>query len=204
MTKGIKIVLTERQEKWLINHFKHTKNTEISAKLNISERSVLRIARHLGLHKSRQFMARCQQEAAAAANRSNRINGTYPPKGYIIPRSEEYRFQPGVSVWERLGAKRFAEIRKRAAESWKQTFKKEKARATFGLEQHTCLRVIRQPREKVALRHYLKRSGYIVDDDKRIAYYTDSTQRGKRIEAKPQQWYKFRPLPPEDIENIEK
>ena len=149
-------------------------------------------------------MARCQQEAAAAANRSNRINGTYPPKGYIIPRSEEYRFQPGVSIRQRLGAKRFAEIRKRAAESWKQTFKKEKARATFGLEQHTCLRVIRQPREKVALRHYLKRRGYIVDDDKRIAYYTDSTQRGKRIEAKPQQWYKFRPLPPEDIENIEK
>lgn len=204
MTKGIKIVLTERQEKWLINHFKHTKNAEISAKLNISERSVLCIARRLGLHKSRQFMARCQQEAAAAANRSNRINGTYPPKGYIIPRSEEYRFQPGVSIRQRLGAKRFAEIRKRAAESWKQTFKKEKARATFGLEQHTCLRVIRQPREKVALRHYLKRRGYIVDDDKRIAYYTDSTQRGKRIEAKPQQWYKFRQLPPEDIENIEK
>lgn len=61
MGKTEKIILTPKQERWLTNHFKHTKNIECAERLGISLRSVVRIARSLGLTKSRQFMAKCQR-----------------------------------------------------------------------------------------------------------------------------------------------
>ena len=193
MSQGKKIVLTERQEAWLKKHFLHTKNAEIAAKLGISEASVHRLARALGLKKSRQYMTKCQRETAEAAQRSHRLNGTYPPKGFKIPRREEYQYKPGETCRDRLGAKRDAERARKAAESRAKTWKSEKARATFGLPQRTKLHVIPVPTAKIKLRCYLKSRGYIVDDVARIAYYDENTKRGKRIEAKQQPWYKFMP-----------
>ena len=196
MGQGKKIELTEKQENWLKKHFLHTKNAEIAAKLGISEASVHRLARALGLKKSRQYMTKCQRETAEAAQRSHRLNGTYPPKGFKIPRREEYQYKPGETCRGRLGAKRDTERARKAAESRAKTWKSEKARATFGLPQRTKLRVIPVPRAKLQLRYYLKKRGYILDEVKRIAYYDENTKRGKRIEAKQQPWYKFRPLDP--------
>lgn len=86
MSQGKKIVLTERQEAWLVKHFKHTKNADVAAKLGISPQAVARFAARLGLKKTPQFMKKCQREMTDAAHRSHLRNGTYPPKGYIIPR----------------------------------------------------------------------------------------------------------------------
>lgn len=196
MAKGIKITLTEKQENWLKKHFLHTKNAEIAQKLGISETAVHRFARALGLKKSRQYMVKCQRETADAAKRSHRLNGTYPPKGYKIPGSEKYQFKPGETCRDRIGAKREAERIRKSAETRKQTYKSERARAVWGFEQRTKMRVIRQPQAKIQLRYYLKKRGYIVDDVVRIVYYTETTKRGKKIEAKRQPWYKFMPLDP--------
>ena len=196
MAKGVKITLTEKQEKWLKKHFLHTKNAEIAEKLGISESAVHRFARALGLKKSRQYMVKCQRETADAAKKSHRLNGTYPPKGYIIPGSEKHRFKQGETCRDRIGAKREAERIRKSAATRKQTYKKEKARVIFGLEQRTKIKILQQPKEKILLRYYLKKRGYIVDDDARIVYYTDTTKRGQKIEAKQQPWYKFRPLEP--------
>lgn len=194
MAKGIKITLTDKQEKWLIRHYLHTKNEEIALKLGISETAVHRFARALGLKKSRQYMVKCQRAAADAAKRSHLINNTYPPKGYKIPGSEKYQFKPGESCRDRLGPKREAKRIRKSTEARKQTYKSERARAVWGFEQRTKMRVIRQPRVKIQLRYYLKKRGYIVDDAASIVYYTEATKRGKRIEAKKQPWYKFYPL----------
>lgn len=194
MAKGIKIKLTDKQEKWLIRHYLHTKNEEIALKLGISETAVHRFARALGLKKSRQYMVKCQRATADAAKRSHLINNTYPPKGYKIPGSEKYQFKPGKSCLDRLGPKREVQRIQRAVESRKKTYKSERARAIWGLERQTKLKVLRQPREKILLRYYLKKRGYIVDDAAFKVYYTDATKRGKRIEAKKQPWYKFYPL----------
>lgn len=148
-SKFTPIVLTDRQEAWLSKHFKHTKNEAIAKHLNISLRSVSRLARRRGLEKSKQFMKKCQQEAADKANISHRINGTYPPKGYRIPGSEKYLFQKGVRPVDRIGRKREAERIAKAAETRKQTFKLEKARALFGLPQQTRLSVVKHPREQI-------------------------------------------------------
>lgn len=105
MGKTVKIVLTPAQEAWLIKHFKHTKNDDIAEHLDISPRSVSRIARRLGLEKTKQFMRKCQNESIERMKILNRVNGNYPPKGYQIPNREKGYFKKGVTPLDRLGEK---------------------------------------------------------------------------------------------------
>lgn len=187
---GTKVVLTPQQEKWFITHFKHTKNEDVCKKLDISLTTMQRLKRKYGLKKSKQFMVKCQAECTQRAWEVNRERG-WPPKGFQIPNGDKGRFKPGYSPLERLGPKKFAERAKKSAETRRATFKRERARVVWGLEQKTKLRVAKQPQEKLWLRWYLKKRGYIVDDVARIAYYDENTKRGKRIENKKQPWYKF-------------
>ena len=107
--KGVKTTLSEAQQKWFIKHFKHTKNEDVAAKLGVSQRTAIRLARQLGLQKTRQFMTKCQRATADAAKASHLRNKTYPKKGSKIPRSEEFWFKVGESSLQRLGARREAE-----------------------------------------------------------------------------------------------
>ena len=191
----MKIVLTPEQESWLKKHFKHTKNDDIARRLGISVRSVNRIAGDLGLKKSRQFMQKTQQNAANKANESHRRNGTYPPKGYIIPRSEEFRFRKGERPIDRIGKEREAERIRKGVESRNELRKLEKARALYGLPRQTKLNVVKRPRLQIQLRHYLKKHcGYIVDRGSFVFYYTDETKRSAEIESRPRTGFTFLPL----------
>jgi len=189
--KGKKYILTERQEAWLKKHFKHTKNAEIAEKLGISETVVHRFARQFGLTKSTQFRHKVQAEITAAAKASHLRNGTYPPKGYIIPRSAEFRFKPGEKPVDRFGKRKEALRVHRSTEARKKTFRYEKARRTFGLPQKTKLRVFQQPKQRILDRYYLKKRGYILDEENFIAYWTEDTQRCTRLEARPKRYYRF-------------
>lgn len=189
-----KITLTPEQEKWLIAHFKHTKNEEIGERLGISQSSVHRFARELGLTKTKQFMRKVQKNTSERAKASHLRNGTYPPKGYRIPRSEEFQFKKGVSNIQRLGKAGERKRVEKSAASRRKTFKVERARKLFGLPQQTKLRVMREPRGKTCHRWYLKKRGYIIDDRELIAYWTEDTRRATILEKRPRQWYKFKPL----------
>jgi hypothetical protein len=72
----------------------------------------------------------------------------------------------------------------------------ERARALFGLEQKTRLRVKKQPLKKIQTRYYLRKRGYIIDDPAFVAYYDENTRRALKIEARPKQqrYYDFKPL----------
>lgn len=185
------IILTDQQETWLKKHFKHTKNEEIAERFGISKRSVNRLAEKRGLTKSWQFMKKCQLETAAAANRSHRLNGTYPPKGYKIPGGEKNRFKKGEKPIDRLGAKREAERVAKSVESRKKTFKLEKARALFGLPRQTKLQVIQRPRKQVHMRYYLRKKGYIIERGSNVAYYNSETQRSLELESRPMTGFTF-------------
>ena len=175
-----KITLTPRQESWLVKHFPNTKNDEIMAKLGLSHSTLHRMARQLGLKKTRQFISKCQAATTAAAKASHLRNGTYPPKGYIIPRSEEFRFKPGHTEKPSTKRKRLA----KGAETLRQTIREERARVNFGFEQRTKLRLIRQPRRVICLRHNLKKRGYIVKRGSMVVYYDQNTARSERIESR--------------------
>ena len=185
------IILTDGQEAWLQQHYKHTKNEEIAKRLGISITSVSRFARRRGLKKSPQFMKKCLAETAAAANRSHRLNGTYPPKGFQIPNREKTQFKKGEKPIERLGAQREAERLAKCVESRKKTFKLEKARALFGLPRQTKMLVIKKPRKQIRMRHYLKKRGYIIERCSNVAYYNSETQRSLELESRPMTGFTF-------------
>jgi hypothetical protein len=186
-----KKVLTKEQERWLIKHFKHTKNAAICERLCCSLSTLARLARQMGLKKSKQFQRKCQEEAMNAAHHSHRVNGTWPAKGFAIPRRELYQFKKGERLADRVGEERAKEARAKAAVTLNEIRRKEKIRARWGLPQRTRLRVVPVPREKIALRSYLKGRGYIIDEEQRIAFYTDATHRASRLEQKNNPWYKY-------------
>lgn len=194
MGKTTRIALTPEQERWLVAHFRHTTNPEIARRLGISETTMHRFARELGLTKSRQHMRKTQRNAADKAKESHLRNGTYPPKGYIIPRSEEFRFKAGVTPVERLGKRKERKRIERSAESRRRTLREERARALFGVPRKTGLRVVREPRGKTCQRWYLRKRGYIIDEANLIAYWTDETRRATILEKRPRRWYWFRPM----------
>lgn len=194
MGKTEKIILSEAQEAWLLKHFKHTKNEAIAKRLNVSLRSVNRLAEKRGLTKTKQFIRKCQLESTAKAKESNIKNGTYPPKGYKIPNREKAQFKKGEKPIDRLGAKREAARLAKAVESRKKTVSLEKARALYGLPRQTKLNVVKRPKKQIMLRYYLKKCGYVVERGGFTFYYSKDTKRSLEIESRPMTGFKFMPL----------
>lgn len=186
MGKTVKIVLTPDQLRWLISHFKHTKNDEIKARLNISDSTLHRFARELGLKKSRQFMQKCQRATNEAARASHLRNGTYPPKGFIIPKSAENRFKKGHCNKDRMSPKRYREMQEKRRASWKKTRDADRSRFVFGFEQRTNFRFVKQSKSKVSYRYNMKKKGYIVDLKRNVFYYPSESMRCPRAESNAQ------------------
>ncbi len=168
----------------MLKHFKHTKNDAIMEKFGWSHSTLHRFARHLGLTKSPQFMHKCQAATTAAAKESHLKNGTYPPKGYRIPRSEEFCFKPGERPVDRIGKRREKKRIAKATETMRQLRKEERARANWGFRQLTKLRVITQPRNAATQRYYLRRRGYIIQRGSMVAYYDENTRRCPKMERR--------------------
>jgi len=184
------MTLTNKQETWLLNHFRHTKNDLIAEKLGISHSSLHRFARKYGLKKTKCFQSKCQRVATMAAWESNKRNN-WPPKGYKIPKSAEYRFKEGVTPEQRLGKKRNAERIEKSAQSRRKTVAAEKRRVLFGLPQKTKLKVVTAPKGKSAYRYNLKKRGYIVPRAARIIYYDENTHRSPIVEQNAYNKYRF-------------
>lgn len=181
MGKTDRIILTPEQERWLVRHYKHTKNAEIGSRLGIGQSTLHRFARELGLKKSKQFMQKYAQKGSEAAWIVNRRNG-WPPKGYVIPRSRECGFQKGVTCLQRIGPKREAERIRKAAESRRATVKRERARIVWGLEQKTKLKLVTNPK-KIQYRYALRQHGYEIGRGESVAYVVDRTRRSTKIET---------------------
>lgn len=88
LRKGLdwrKIRLTQEQKNWLRRNYPDMANAICALYLGMSESSVSRLAREMGLRKTEQFMREAQLHAAKKAKESNLRNGTYPPKGWFSP-----------------------------------------------------------------------------------------------------------------------
>lgn len=164
--------------------FKNTPNDTIMERLGISHGTLHRTARALGLKKTKQFQAKCQRNATAKARDSHIINGTYPPKGYIIPGSEKFRFKAGETPLQRLGARKERKRVEKAAETRRQLLKEEKARRMFGVPQQTQLGVRNRGRRFHLNTWYLRSRGYEVDVNNLVAYWNDKTNRCPLLEKK--------------------
>lgn len=179
-------------EEWIIRHYKHTKNDEIMQRWNISDGSLHRFARKHGLKKSPQFRKKCQAAATEAANLSHIAHGTYPKKGYVIPRSEEFRYKPGHKDT------RTQEQKERAQATRRESIADDRRRILFGLPQKTKVKLTKQPHKKICQRLYLRRHGYLIERGSSIAYYTPETRRvmtyeNRRAGDKDYQYFDYRP-----------
>lgn len=179
-------------EEWIIRHYKHTKNDEIKERWNISDGSLHRFARKHGLKKTAQFRRKCQTAAKEAASMSHFMHRTWPKKGYVIPRSEEFRFKPGHKET------RTQEQKEKAAATRRESIAEDRRRILFGLPQKTKVKLTKQPKKKICQRHYLRKCGYIVERGSSVAYYTPETRRVMTYENrkpgdKDYQYFDFRP-----------
>lgn len=182
--------LSEKQQKWIITHFKNTKNDEIMRKFSMSHSALHRFARENGLKKSKQFQRKCQLAAANAGRLANKKNN-WPPKGYVIPKSKDFCFKPGVTPEQRLGKKKNQQRIKNLSITRKKLIAAEKRRVLFGLEQKTKLKVVPAAKEKINCRYNLRRRGYIVARGAREILYNENTNRSTIIERNAIEKHRF-------------
>lgn len=176
--------LTQEQRNWFVANFDHTKNQKLADYLGTSPRSVTRMARELGLRKTREFMAAMQRNASEHGAKANRAMGGNAGSRNLLIYGKATRFRAGESNKDRMSAEAFADMHRRIGESRKETFKKERRRVIFGLNQQTSLRVIQCPREKITLRNNLRKHGYEIGRASNEATVTSETRRSIRMEER--------------------
>lgn len=190
-----RITLTNEQREYLIRCYPDTKNDVLMSNLSLKYSTFHRFVRNLGLKKTGRFMKDAQRGAAEAASRYFRVTRCRRPKKKLPQHLEQYKFKPGEKPWTKCGKERWRAGIDRGIIKRKATFREEKVRKNWGLEQRTKLRVVSIPRKKILDRSYLKKRGYIIDEDNQIAYWNSSTKRAIRLEAMPKRYYEFRQLP---------
>ena len=191
----VPVILQEKDQAWIIKHFKNTKNAEIAERFGISEGWLHRFARKHGLKKTSQFFHKCQLEAAAAAKESNLRNGTYPKKGTPVPGGEATRFQKGHRLPKASEAKRRESLRK----SRQELVDREFLRVALGEPQKTKIKIGQDSPRRVQLRYYLRKLGYIIARGSKVAYYDETTRRSPEIESRKKGdkgyvYFEFKPL----------
>ena len=133
----------------------HT-NVEIHEITGVSLNSISRIQARYHLRKSRQHLHNMGVRAGKASNiaRGGDSSSCHTPSA-IAKRSQSY----------------------------KETYRLEEMRRRWGLEQRTKIRLphgTKHYRDQIS---YLKGLGYIIDEAKKIAYYTPGTHRARRLES---------------------
>lgn len=189
--------LTEKEIKWFIKHFKHTRNADIMAKFGIGESQLHRTARKYGLKKSPQFIRKMMTEVTMYAYDVCRKHGIYEEtrermrrkmrelyeRGERIPGS----FRPGQSNKDRLSPERYRECKEKMTATMNEIRRKERMRIHWGLPQKTKLRLsyngyTPEARKRSVHRHLFRKYNYIVEHGANTVYYDEFTERRLQME----------------------
>ena len=176
--------LTQEQLEWFRENFDHTKNQKLADRLGTSPRTVTRMARELGLWKTKEFVAAMQRNASEHGARATRLMGGNAGAVNLLKYGKATRYKAGENQKDRMSAEAFADMHRRIGVARKETFRKERIRVNCGLEQQTNLRVVQCPREKIRLRLNLRRHGYMIARASNEAMITNETRRSMKIEAR--------------------
>ena len=182
--KYSKIILSEAEQQWMRDNFCNIKNAEVAEHLGISHRTVVRIARDMGLVKHPDFTKAMQQNASEHAARVNRANGGNAGAKNLLIYGKAYQFKKGERQKDKMSAEAFDAMHRHIGEQRKKTFKAEKRRVIFGLEQKTKLRVVQAPKEKICLRNGLRKKGYEIARASNEAFITAATHRSEVMERR--------------------
>ena len=176
-----KIVLTGEQQQWLRDNYATTLNKDCATHLGISESSVHRWARAMGLKKDPEWfhsilLERCRMMAEANRGEGNRGKSN-------LMNGAKTRFRKGQTNIQRYGEENERRRIQRAAATRRETIRKERMRVRWGLPQQTKLRVTSN-RKATEARYALKRRGYIIPGRGSMeAYWHDNTTRSTVVES---------------------
>lgn len=176
--------LTAEQLAWFRGNFADTKNQELADHLGTSPRSVTRMARELGLWKTREFVAATQRNASEHGARVNRARGGNAGARNLLVYGVATRYKTGENIRDRMSTAEIAAMYRKISATRKELFRKERRRVLYGLEQHTDLRVVRCPIEKVRFRCNLRKHGYQVARASNEATITCNTRRSAKMETR--------------------
>lgn len=189
-----KIVLPDVQIKWLKKHFKHTKNDVIRERLGLSHSTLHRIARELGLKKTRQFMKKMQLAASAAGKAAIEAEDEAAKERRRQQanqnRNPERCFKKGEWSLAKCPPEKLSIINAKRAAAWLKTRQADEARLDWGLPTQTKFHFRRHPdpdknKKLCQLRNYLKRKGYEIPGRSGMAVYiTRETRRSAKMEIK--------------------
>ena len=178
---GIKVQLTVEQEMWLKVHYADTSNEECAKHLGCGWRTVVRRARRMGLAKSQSFMEQSWRKGVEAMRIMNSGEGNRG-KNNIVIHGAKYRFKKGENYKSRCTPEQWAELHRKGLETRKAIIRSERARISWGFEQKTKMRLVRQPQPWVYYRCVMKRRGYVVTRGSRVVCYNENTNRSAIVE----------------------
>ena len=168
--------------KWLKENYANTPNKEIMEHFGITKAVLIRMVKQYRLRKSPEYLKAINRESLRLATKAAMSKG-WPPKGYIIPKSEEARRKGQEKIAEmRADAEINAHWRKNISDGRKKLYKDEKRRVLFGLEQKTRIKVVSASHAKRCCRLKLRKLGYIIGRGESIAYWNSETKRNESKE----------------------
>ena len=176
--------LTPQQREWFIEIYPNTKNQELADTLGTSISSIERMARTLGLNKTREFIQTILRTNLEKAAKLNRLRGGNSGAKNLQIYGAATRFKAGISPLADKSKDELADIYSRAATTRRETYKREQMRVRWGLEQKTKMRVTRSTPQKRTLRSNLRRRGYMIGWASNEAYITDETNRSELMEMR--------------------
>lgn len=189
--------LTDKQTQWLVRHFKHTKNDDIIARLHISMSYLHRLARQLGLKKTKQFMRKTQANAVVHAQAAIAAEDEEAKERRRQQanqnRNPDRCFKPGIYALANKTAEERAAIQAKQTATWKATRRADETRLNWGLPQETNFHFARDPdpdknQAIIKLRCYLRnRCRYeIPGKSGMVIYITAETNRSPKMELRAQ------------------
>lgn len=197
--------LTDDQREWLCKWFPEVENGRLMEASGMSHSTLHRLARELGLSKSRKGMKRIKKRQAAAIKKTCEENGYYDSIRGKKPSLQcreatarmwqeirEGKREHPTSIMKRKNPRRYRKWMQRKSEERKETIRKENLRVLYGLERKTrlkCIVMCPYTRSQTSHRYNALRRGYIIIDDtseqggeRYNIYYDNDTKRSPAFE----------------------
>lgn len=198
LRKAIGFIKERRQEyiDYIIAHYADTFSADIAEHLDISVRTVVRIARKHKLVKSEALMEAAREKTKRVLEVERYFGRCRPPKGTRIPKSELYQFKKGRNPFEGMTEEQIKARSELLREKRLKLIAEERRRDIYGLPRKSKIRIGHN--HKLCHQRYMfKRNGYVLDEAKRIAYFTQDTKLIK-FKAATKVYYKIRPIEERD------
>ena len=135
--RGVIVIWTDDMIEKVKKSFPISYNRELSTRLGVSMRTLIRKARELGIEKEPGFLEIRHQEITEMAIKNHPPQKTKGVKGWSVPGGEKFRFTKGRPSIMKTNR----DVVKKATDSRNKTIRREKLRLKYGLSQLTRLNI---------------------------------------------------------------